>query len=64
MKFEELDCVRTLKDFPEYGIRCGEIGAIVIAFTSPNEAYEVEFVDDHGRTKAMFPISPKDLELT
>ena len=45
MKFNELDCVRTLRNFPEYGIAKGETGVIIIAFNKPNEAYEVEFED-------------------
>lgn len=63
MKFNELDCVRTLRNFPEYGIAKGETGVIIIAFNKPNEAYEVEFEDGSGRPKATFPILPEDLEL-
>ena len=62
MKFEELTCVRTLKDFPKHKIKKGDIGVIVFAFTKPNEAYEVEFDDDTGRLKAIFPILSEDLE--
>lgn len=62
MKFNELDSVRTLKGFPDYNIMKGEIGIVVIAFTEPNEAYEVEFDDGTGRPKATFPILPDDLE--
>jgi len=62
MKFKELEVVKTLKDFPEKGIKIGDVGTIVMAFTVPNEAYEVEFVDDDGTTKAMFAILPEDLE--
>jgi hypothetical protein len=62
MKFNELDSVRTLKGFPDYNITKGEIGIVVIAFTKPNEAYEVEFDDGTGRPKATFPILPDDLE--
>ena len=62
MKFNELEVVKTLKDFPENGIKSGEIGTIVAAFTSPNEAYEVEFVNNDGTTKAMFAIIPENIE--
>ncbi|MBM7408387.1 DUF4926 domain-containing protein [Methanococcus maripaludis] len=51
MKFSELDIVRTKKDIPEEGIRKGDIGAIIIAFTKPKEAYEVEFVDENNNSK-------------
>ena len=63
MKFNELEAVKTLRDFPEEGIMMGDIGTIVMAFSIPNEAYEVEFVNSDGTTKAMFAILPEDLEL-
>lgn len=34
MKFNELTCVRTLKDFLEHGIKKGDIGVVIIAFTN------------------------------
>ena len=63
MKFNELEVVKTLKDFPEEGIKTGDVGTIVMVFTNPNEAYEVEFVNSDGTTKAMFAILPEDLAL-
>jgi len=63
MKFNELEVVKTLKAFPEEGIKTGDVGTIVMAFTVPNEAYEVEFVNSDGTTKAMFAILPEDLVL-
>ncbi len=62
MKFSELDIVKTLKEYPEFNIQKGDIGTIVIVFTNPNEAYEVEFVNNDGSTKAMFAILPEDIE--
>jgi hypothetical protein len=62
MKFSEHDCVRTVCDFPEYSIAKGEIGTVIITFSKPNEAYEIEFDNGNGRPKATFPILPKDLE--
>ena len=63
MKFKELDVVRTIKPFLNENINEGEIGTIVMVYTEPNEAYEVEFVNDDGSTKAMFAILPEDIEL-
>ena len=60
MKFNELTCVRTLKDFPEHGIKKGDIGVVIIAFTKPNEAYKVEFDADMGIEKL---INDRDLYL-
>jgi len=62
MKFCEIDVVKTTKDFPKEGIKKGEIGTIVMVYTDPHEAYEVEFVNDDGTTKAMFAILPEDIE--
>lgn len=62
MKFNELEVVKTLKKFPENGIKVGEVGTVVAVFTSPNEAYEVEFVNNDGTTKAMFAIIPESIE--
>jgi hypothetical protein len=63
MKFNELDAVKLLRDFPEEGVGKGDSGTIVMAFDTPNEAYEVEFVNSDGTTRAMFAILPEDLEL-
>ena len=63
MKFNELDGVKTLRDFEDKGIKKGEIGTIITSFSKPDEAYEVEFCDETEKPKAIFPILPKDLEL-
>jgi len=62
MKFNELEVVKTLISFPEEGIDKGEIGAVIDVYTRPEEAYEVEFVNEDGTTKAMFAILPEHLE--
>jgi len=62
MKFNELETVVVLKDFPEEGVKKGDVGTIVMAFTVPNEAYEVEFVNRDGTTRAMFAVIPEDLK--
>ena len=63
MKFKELQYVKTMKDFPSEGISKNERGTIVLCFTAPDEAYEVEFVNNDGSTRAMFPILAEHLEL-
>ena len=62
MKFDEYQVVKVLKDFPKENILAGDIGTIVVCFTIPNEAYEVEFVKEDGSTKAMFAILPEFIE--
>jgi hypothetical protein len=61
LKFNELEVVKTLVNFPEEGIKKDETGTIVAVFTKPNEAYEVEFVNNDGTTKAMFAILPEQI---
>ena len=61
MKFKDLDVVDTLVPFPEEGIKKGERGTVVASFSVPAEAYEVEFVNEDGSTRAMFAIKPEHL---
>jgi hypothetical protein len=63
MKFRELDVVKTIKVFPEYNLKEGVTGTIVHIFSHPNEAYEVEFSDEAGRTVVMATLLPDDLEI-
>ena len=62
MKFKEHDTVRIMKDCGE-GIKKGTIGAILMAFEEPQEAYEVEMLDEKGNPKAQRTFLPDDLEL-
>ena len=62
MKFNELEAVKTLINFPDEKIKKGDIGTVVMVFHKPNEAYEVEFVNEDGTTKAMFAILPENIE--
>ena len=61
MKFNEMDLVKTLVDFPDEGIKKDEIGTVVLVYTKPQEGYEVEFDDSEGRPKAVFAILPEYL---
>lgn len=62
MKFKEYDTVRIMKNC-EQGIKKGTIGAIIMVFEEPQEAYEVEILDADGKTKVQCAFSPDDLEL-
>ena len=57
------DTVVTLRDIPEVGIGIGTIGVIVAIFDEPDEAYEVEFADEEGRTIAQTALRSEDFEL-
>lgn len=60
---ELLDVVRLRVDLPDKGLRSGDQGAIVEVFEHPRRAYEVEFVDEQGRTQALCTLMPDQLEL-
>ena len=62
MRFREYDTVKIIRNCKN-GAKEGEIGAILMAFREPIEAYEVEIVDEKGRTKAQYTLLPDDLEL-
>jgi hypothetical protein len=50
---QELDVVTLAVDLPEDGLRAGDVGTVVYLFQTPTTAYEVEFVDPDGSTRAM-----------
>ena len=58
-----LDAVRLKVAKPEHGLAAGAIGAIVMEYETPREAYEVEFVDDEGQTVAMLALTPDEFEV-
>ena len=60
--FKENDTVVVKGDHPDKRIVAGQIGAVVCCFTTPNEAYEVEFVDESGATVAQRTFLPEELE--
>ena len=61
-KAQELDLVEVLEDFPEYGVKKGEIGVVVEVFNKPDEAYDLEFVDESG-TSSRFAYSVKPSQI-
>lgn len=56
MKFKEFDTVRVLKKCNDK-VRIGDKGVIVMVFDNPNEAYEVEIVDEGGDKSSMYASS-------
>jgi tetratricopeptide (TPR) repeat protein len=61
-KAQELDVVELTEDLPEYGLKRGERGAVVGAFDEPDEAYDLEFVDESGKSKFAYAIKPRQIE--
>lgn len=62
MKFKEFDTVRIVRDCEE-GLKKGEIGAVLMVFEKPREAYEVEVLDEDGNLRIQCTLLPEDLEL-
>lgn len=52
-----LDPVALVADLPEHGLRRGQVGTIVECH--PDGAFEVEFVDEDGRTYALIAVKPE-----
>ncbi len=48
----EHEVVALTQDRPEDGLRVGDVGAIVHCYRD-KEVYEIEFIDEHGRTKCV-----------
>ena len=55
----ELDVVALVRDHPERKLLAGQVGTVVE--TLAPETFEVEFVDDHGRTYATAPLRAAEL---
>lgn len=62
MRFQEFDIVRILKEGSD-GIKEGEIGVILLVFDDPQEAYEVEVLDERGVVKVQRVFLPEEIEL-
>ncbi len=63
MQFDLLDRGKLITELPGEGLQCGQVGTVVHIITHPHEAYEVEFVDQHGKTVAMLLLLPGPLTL-
>ena len=51
-----------IEDVPNEDIKNGDIGAIVMTYKEPNEAYEVEFINEDGSQKAQIVFQPNEIE--
>ncbi len=60
-QFSDNDVVALTTNQPTFGLSVGDLGTIVAVFSKPREAYEVEFVNDDGSTKALLTLLPDDI---
>ena len=56
-----LDTVIASTNFPEYKVLAGDVGAVVEVYTAPKLAYEVEFVNPDGSTRALLTLAPSQV---
>lgn len=56
----ELDTVALTHDIPKYGLKQGDIGAVVHCYKN-NTAFEVEFVTADGKTVALLMLNRTDI---
>lgn len=63
MKFALNDTVIVLNNRLKEGLLRGEFGAVVEVYTELYEAYEVEFLDEEGKSKAILVLQPNELSL-
>lgn len=59
-KFRELETVILTHDIKKYGLRKGDMGAVVNVYDD-GKAAEVEFVTATGKTAALVTLSPDDV---
>ena len=56
-----LDTVIAATNFPQYKVLAGDLGAIVEIYAEPSLAYEVEFVNPDGSTRALLTLAPSQV---
>ncbi len=59
--FELLDTIIAVANFPEHGVLAGDIGTIVTIHAAPTPAYDIEFVNPDGTTRALLTLSPQQV---
>ena len=65
MKFNLFSRAVLTKDFPQYGLKHGDMGVVVehIARATEEDGYIIEFFDGQGQTVDVVPVLESDLEL-
>jgi len=59
MKYKTLDTVVLDRDFPDLGLRKGDLGAVVEVYEP--DGLDVEFVTASGRTEALVTVNVRDV---
>ena len=48
-------------NIPDHGVLSGDLGAVVDVHYRPDRAYEVEFVNPDGTTRALLTLAPNQI---
>ena len=56
-----LETVIATASFPEHRVLAGDVGAIVEVFTQADMAYDVEFFNPDGSTRAVLTLAPDQI---
>jgi hypothetical protein len=56
-----LDTVIATTNFPDHDVLAGDIGTIVEVYIHPSLAYDVEFVNPDGSTRALLTLAPEQV---
>jgi hypothetical protein len=59
--FKRLETVIATVNIPDQRILAGDLGTIVEVYTDPTPAYEVEFINADGSTRALMTLSPHQI---
>ena len=59
MKMKLLDTVVLQRNMPDYGIKSGDIGAVVETYEP--DGIEVEFINGAGKTQALLTLKVEDV---
>lgn len=57
---KEHDVVTVMVEIPEHGLAAGDVGAVVHCYPG-QDVYEVDVLDDQGRTKSVVTMPGKKL---
>lgn len=60
-RYELLETVIVTENFKNEHVLKGDVGTIVEIYTRPVLAYEVEFVNPNGETRALLTLAPYQL---
>ena len=58
---ELLETLVATANFPSHGVLAGDLGTVVEIYTTPRLAYEVEFVNPDGSTRALLTLAPEQV---